>query len=494
MKNNYLWGGGGNIVIPWLIETLKNWGIKKYKIFRPWWNETVLIEWIIDDQSQRTDLNNRIMWAYNNSWKGIEAIEQVGFVNYSETEPELMMAWGEFCWNATRSFAYDYLNWQEWEIKLKVSWVEKKLLAWVNEKGHAWAQMPIYADPQKIAEDQAISWNYIVEMEWITHYVYNQALPYPLDEKGFSEKIKKHAFALIKEKWLDAYPASGIMYMHKDWNKLQMIPVVYVKSINTLFLETACWSWTTALWLVESMKKKQNIKDLEVTQYSWMPIYFSVNRDQDTWEFSNAKISWPISKLSEWTISYLNDQDVIIDKCLTINDLKYALDNWLIKLYQDLFSQAPYFEKYTENEVSQIFTEYLALENNWVYFAKHQWDIIWFGVVVPVLWSSVNKILSAKIDQMWWDKNNCFYMADLWVNWEIQRAWLWTDLVLSRINWLPDWAVVIMRTSVANYKSQWLYKKIWFKKLEGLEEDVSQKRIDELEKKDTRLFLYHIKK
>ena len=78
-----------------------------------------------------------------------------------------------------------------------------------------------------------------------------------------------------------------------------MIPVVYVKSIDTLFLETACGSGTTALGLVEAKKTGKNLDELVIEQYSGMPIYVSVNINSETGEFIDAKIDGPITEIEK---------------------------------------------------------------------------------------------------------------------------------------------------------------------------------------------------
>jgi ribosomal protein S18 acetylase RimI-like enzyme len=173
--------------------------------------------------------------------------------------------------------------------------------------------------------------------------------------------------------------------------------------------------------------------------------------------------------------------------------MDYAMHNWCIQLYQNLFSQPPYEEKFTNEDVINEFEDYFKLNKEWIFFAKDKWKIIGFGVVVPIMNSAVDKVLSEKIVQQWWDKEKCYYMADLWVDPEYQRYSIGTDLVLSRINSLPKGSIIIMRTSLNNYKSQGLYKKLWFQRIEDTIEKVKQERIDGTTTEDERLFLYHIK-
>ncbi len=64
-----------------------------YKIYIPSGNPTALVIGIEKDLEKRKEINNAIMSKY-------DFIEQVGFIN--PNNPELIMAGGEFCGNATR--------------------------------------------------------------------------------------------------------------------------------------------------------------------------------------------------------------------------------------------------------------------------------------------------------------------------------------------------------------------------------------------------------
>ena len=60
-------------------------------------------------------------------------VEQVGFLNISK--PELLMAGGEFCLNATRCAVYNYLNGKEGNIKISVSGVKDIIKGFILSNG-----------------------------------------------------------------------------------------------------------------------------------------------------------------------------------------------------------------------------------------------------------------------------------------------------------------------------------------------------------------------
>lgn len=158
----------------------------EYTILRPGGNDTALVVGIERDLKRRKQINDAIMAKHVN-------VEQVGFVSGSEEEPELMMAGGEFCGNATRSAAWLLLDGKPGELTMIVSGVDIKLHAGVRDNREAFAQMPIYQKPEKI--QRLPDGNMFVEMKGIVHVV--------SEDPSFSsdpDKFKKQAFEYLKSK------------------------------------------------------------------------------------------------------------------------------------------------------------------------------------------------------------------------------------------------------------------------------------------------------
>lgn len=255
----------------------------QYSVVRPGGNDTGLVVGIERDPNKRKVINDQVMAQHAN-------VEQVGFVDLDHENPELMMAGGEFCGNATRSTAWQVLAGKPGEILIKVSGVESKLRAGVDEEGNAWAQMPIYADPSRITfldDGRAV-----VAMEGITHVVMDDIYP-----EASPEQLKQIAHKLLKELGLaESVAASGVMFLAPSESGVRMRPVVLVRDIDTLFYETACGSGTTAIGLLEALKKGGSV-DLAVIQPTGMPINIKVSFDGT--EFQQAIISGPIEVLNE---------------------------------------------------------------------------------------------------------------------------------------------------------------------------------------------------
>lgn len=262
----------------------------QYTIVRPGGNDTCLIDGIIRDPKTRKRINDSIMTKYPN-------VEQVGFATIRRDNPQLLMAGGEFCGNATRAVAWLSLQGKPGEVSITVSGVKNMLRAGVRKNGNAFAQMPIYQDDSKVKRDPDDSRNFIVELEGITQYIdFNTG---EIDRLTRAQ-IKRKAFSIIRAKQLTRFPAAGIIYSRKIGNIWQITPIVYVREINTLFLETACASGTTALGLAIAKQNKISVTKLRVNQPSGIPLYVSITYNNS--KFSFAQISGPIQLLERNTL------------------------------------------------------------------------------------------------------------------------------------------------------------------------------------------------
>lgn len=226
--------------------------INNYKIYIPSGNPTALVIGIIKDSKIRKQINDILMKKY-------DFIEQVGFINDDINKPELLMAGGEFCGNATRSAIKYYLNNTKGEIKIKVSGVPRKLLGGIDNDNNVWLDMPIIKGDYKKSIKIINKTRMIIKLLGITHVV--------IEEDVIDNNIKEYAYNILKEYDLLDEEASGVMFITKTKNNIKLKPVVYVRDINTLFYETACGSGTTAVGIYESIKDNCDI-DIDIIQPS----------------------------------------------------------------------------------------------------------------------------------------------------------------------------------------------------------------------------------
>ena len=198
-------------------------------------------------------------------------IEQVGFVEFGK-EPELEMAGGEFCGNATRSAAHYYLKGQTGELLLKVNGKDY-VTAGVDENGEAYCEIPLYTGNNKMFETKEDG-IYLVRMQGMVTIVIEEdkAKPY-LEHK---ETIKEEAKKIIEKYGLTNEEAVGIMFLEREDNMLKINPVVWVNAIDTMFYETACGSGTTGVGIVKAMKENAS-QMLEIKQPSGESIKIKID-------------------------------------------------------------------------------------------------------------------------------------------------------------------------------------------------------------------------
>ena len=246
----------------------------KYSIYRPGGNDTALVETLILEPKLKRQINDAIM-ATN------PKVEQVGFINFDKRQIE--MAGGEFCGNATRSAVLRFQNGEPGILKIKVSGAKGRLDAGTDTNGNIWAEMPIYKDPSRLSIQKNYS---VVEMQGITHVV----TTLPTKNKS-REELKKAAFnLLLKLDLITNVNAAGVMFVSCVNKRIKLDPIVWVRDIKTLFYETACASGTTAVGLVEALKRKQNINNLSIKQPSGKDIKVSVSFKKTKNKFINAFI------------------------------------------------------------------------------------------------------------------------------------------------------------------------------------------------------------
>ena len=251
----------------------------KITILRPAGNDTALVEGI-PAKKDRKRINDQIMQLFPN-------VEQVGFYKTNGI-PRLEMAGGEFCGNATRSFAYLFFKGKRNKGSFKVSGVKQILKAGIDSSKTSFAQMPIYKSFSKVKQLEKNIWQ--VEIKGITHLI----TPLSDFEK---ENLKVEGKKLLRKyNLLQTVPASGVMFYSKlkdDSYKLD--PIVWVRDIETLFYETACASGSAAfgLWFI----KKNKLNEIEIKVQQPSKKFITIKASKTKGKFKNAYIDGPIETL-----------------------------------------------------------------------------------------------------------------------------------------------------------------------------------------------------
>lgn len=438
-------------------------------IMRPGGNDTALVRGIVRDPGIRKEVNDTIMALY--------PVEQVGFIDLTPGKEEGVMAGGEFCANFTRSEAWLARNGKPGELDIQISGAEGRLRAGITPSGDAFAQMPIYADPNRLIDDTDRPGNVIVQMQGITQYI-----NFDMDDiRGRTpEEIKAAGMALIRKKGLNTYPAAGVMYAQMVGDSWRITPVVYVRDADTLFLETACGSGTTALGMVLARRQGGSITDVPIIQPSGLSINVSVEFDGS--QFGYAQVSGPVEMITEGVLVENGDKPYVIEKITRSEDLDTLFDLGLITLYKEIFAEPPYFESFSDDEVRDMFIQYVS--EGMLFIARDTVGILGFGAAVPL--SRVPGVYEC-VSGTFPYPENVWYMADLGVRKADRNKGIGKKLVTRRLEQIKG-KTALMRTSENNIISQSLYYSLGFMPVTGAEQQVRQDRMTGSVETDRRIF------
>ena len=181
--------------------------------------------------------------------------EQVGFLQYGEDcDIMINMAGDEFCGNATMSAAvyYGIMNGvNDGNVVVKSSGVNNLVNVHIK-KTNDWEGIVEMPEALEICEvDFGNGEIYpVVFFKGIAHVIIDKKA---IDRKEFEYKIKEWCEGL-------EMPALGVMFCDFG-EEINITPLVYVKSIDSLYWESSCASGTTAVgaYLLDKFKKKINV-------------------------------------------------------------------------------------------------------------------------------------------------------------------------------------------------------------------------------------------
>ena len=206
-----------------------------YHIADPAGNVTVIVTSFID-KSEYADISRKLI-------DKIEGAEQVGFL----TKPlmggdiRLEMMGGEFCGNALRCAALYYAKqqtqWGSGFVKTEISGCDRVLAVWVDRSvSEAEAEMPLPVDT-----DIAMLWKTriadAVIFDGIVHCVSCQ------DHSDIKPAWLKESLRSLAIQ----YRTSAVGLIQLDKEKMEMTPIVYVVSTDTMIYESSCASGSEAV-------------------------------------------------------------------------------------------------------------------------------------------------------------------------------------------------------------------------------------------------------
>ncbi len=220
-----------------------------YRIYVPGGNDTALVEGTAFSPEEKKIINDLIM-------KKHPGVEQVGFLGVSGKH-ELQMAGGEFCGNASRCAAFEYLGGRRGDTEL---WVgpEDLIPAGICEDGRVWCRIPLPeggTPVRGVTPPEGIP-AVIVYLKGIACVVINDAdRLFDLADEAF---LKAYSKDLIKRFSLEREPAAGVLFCSARGGAeeaIDLVPIVWVRDIGTLFRETACGSGSTAAAIARAREK-----------------------------------------------------------------------------------------------------------------------------------------------------------------------------------------------------------------------------------------------
>ena len=236
--------------------------IIEYVVMNPSGNITILVMSDVEDEEEYYFVAKKLL-------KLEPSAEQVGFLQYDdESDIILSMAGGEFCGNATMSAAVYYgilHGLSDGNVVVKSSGADGLVNVHIK-KINDWEGTVEMPKPLEISEVDFGNGEVhpVVFFKGIAHVIIDKscgariARPYDGARPHDEFETKLYSEKKIKE-WCEflGVPAIGIMLCDNigdikrsqnfDITEVNMTPLVYVKSIDTLYWESSCASGTTAV-------------------------------------------------------------------------------------------------------------------------------------------------------------------------------------------------------------------------------------------------------
>jgi ribosomal protein S18 acetylase RimI-like enzyme len=187
------------------------------------------------------------------------------------------------------------------------------------------------------------------------------------------------------------------------------------------------------------------------------------------------------------------------DSC---QDLDKAFSCGLISLYKDIFSDPPYEEYFSDDDVISMFYSYFEDEIKYplILFAYLEQEIIGFCTAVPLneswpdfevidfhqnlsrsCYEYFNRAFNATSENTW-------YLDDLGVRKDKRKQGIGTRLIRTCLAKLHSKSI-FLRTSDSNNQAQQLYCNLGFSHIDGLFTLVSHKRSDGSVREDRRIIM-----
>ena len=208
-------------------------------------------------------------------------VEQVGFIyNENGSDISLRMAGDEFCGNATMCAAIHYgerhgLN--KVRVYVRVYSIDDLIqvdIEKISEK--KWIGIVKMPRPNKITDIRFPDGEIlpVVYFSSIAHIIVAD------NEKSIDSRFEKERSESLIKGWGEFLKVPALGIMHYNMSDKSIEPLVYVKSVDTLFWENSCASGTTAVgaWLSH---KSNEIIDLNIEQPCGLDLRVFTDKDKN---------------------------------------------------------------------------------------------------------------------------------------------------------------------------------------------------------------------
>ncbi len=392
-------------------------------------------------------------------------VEQVGFLIPSIRHFE--MSGGEFCGNAARSAAFLFSKiFGMSEFDFTISGFDGKVEAIVtfdqNDSTNAIVSCYFNGMVAKVLEKKVGTKNVsIVDLGGIVHCVLlNEAFP--------KDSFRKEHFEIITELNLRDRLAVGVLWLNKVENGLKMDPVVWVKSIDTFFYETSCGSGSIASAIATGAST--------ILQ----PTGQSIRVDVDD---GGVKLTSDIKE----EISYNDFSFLTLDK---ESKMTKTFSKGFCDLYKLAFSEAPYFESYTEEWIIEnVWNKHL--KDGVIVLALEDQNVIGLSCSIPLLESTSPLEFIKSLVHKPFNFEKAIYMSELAVHSKFRNLGIGSKLVKERLKWAKTegYEYFVMRTASIGSNSFNLYKRIGVNEIEE-KQNVKDISTEVESASDERIYLY----